>query len=190
MPTVLQHPRYTQPQPVRSWITVVSFIGQLQNPRGKYTTSPHFMARSRSNSLRLSRQSTTDSRPVEAEGDGSPPISQDGDVQRRSESIESNERSPLLSPKGGEDSRSFLSNGTPAGSLQVEYEAEQKSKSVFYLILLTLSIAGWEHNRNYRSEDANCPLKLTIPLRLQIAWGVEMSSGTVRMSLDIALRPS
>ena len=102
------------------------------------------MARSHSSSLPLSRQSTTDSRPVEAEGGVSPPISQDGQVQRRSESLESNERSPLLSPKGGEDSRSFsfLGNGTPAGSLQVEYEAEQKSKSVFYLILLTLSIAG------------------------------------------------
>lgn len=100
------------------------------------------MARSRPSSLRLSRQSTTDSRPADTEGAHSPPISRDGDVHRRSESLESNEHSPLLSPKGGEDPRSFLDNGTPVGSLQVEYEAEQKSKSVFYLILLTLSIAG------------------------------------------------
>lgn len=56
--------------------------------------------------------------------------------------MESNERSPLLSPNRGEDSQSLIQNGTPVGALQVEDEVEQKSKSIFYLILLTLSIAG------------------------------------------------
>lgn len=61
----------------------------------------------------------------------------------------------MLSPKRSEDSQGLIQDGTSVGSLQLEDEAEQKSKSVFYLILLTLSIAG-----------------------LQIAWGVEMSNGT------------
>ncbi|MCJ1470473.1 hypothetical protein MMC07_009118, partial [Pseudocyphellaria aurata] len=113
------------------------------------------MARSRPSSLRLSRQSTTDSRPEESEGARSRPISRQGDGRKRSQSLESNERSPLLSPKRSEDQQSLIHNGTPTGSLQVEEGAEQKSKSTFYLILLTLSIAG-----------------------LQIAWGVEMSNGT------------
>lgn len=48
----------------------------------------------------------------------------------------------MLSPKRSEDSQSLIQDGTSVGSLQLEVEAEQKSKSVFYLILLTLSIAG------------------------------------------------
>lgn len=100
------------------------------------------MARSRPSSLRLSRQSSTDSRPVETDGAHSRPVSRQGDAHRRSQSVESNERSPLLSPKGGGDSQSLIQNGMPVDALQVEYEAEQDSKSMFYLILLTLSIAG------------------------------------------------
>lgn len=98
------------------------------------------MARSRPSTLRLSRRTTTDSR-VEAEGAHSRPISRQADEPKRSQSLESNERSPLLSPKRSEDSQG-LQDGTSVGSLQLEDEAEQKSKSVFYLILLTLSIAG------------------------------------------------
>lgn len=105
------------------------------------TTPQHFMARSRPKSLPLSRQSTTDSRPLENEEARSRSISRQGHVERESQSQESNERSPLLSPKGGEDAQSLISNGTPVGSLQVE-DAEQKSKSTLYLILLTLSLAG------------------------------------------------
>lgn len=99
------------------------------------------MARSRPSSLRLSRRTTTDSR-VEAEGAHSRPISRQADEPKRSQSLESNERSPLLSPKRSEDSQGLIQDGTSVGSLQLEDEAEQKSKSVFYLILLTLSIAG------------------------------------------------
>ena len=94
------------------------------------------MARSRPSSLRLSKQSTTDSR-AESEGAHSRPISREGDIQKRRQSLESNEHSPLL-----DDSHSFIQDGTPVGSLHLDDEADQKSKSVFYLMLLTLSIAG------------------------------------------------
>lgn len=66
---------------------------------------------------------------------------------------EVNEVSPLLSPNGSDhEQHGFLQRGRPAGAEPDEF---QTTKSIWYLILLTLSIGG-----------------------LQIAWSVELSNGT------------
>ncbi|KAG7290679.1 hypothetical protein NEMBOFW57_000682 [Staphylotrichum longicolle] len=62
-----------------------------------------------------------------------------------------NEHSPLLSPSSGEDEDDGLMEGPAAGGP----DEHQKTKSIWYLILLTVSIGG-----------------------LQIAWSVEMSNGS------------
>ncbi|KAI1213096.1 MFS general substrate transporter [Annulohypoxylon truncatum] len=61
-----------------------------------------------------------------------------------------NENSPLLSPTGAE--HDFLQGEQ---SRQVEEDKFQKTKSIWYLLLLTLSLGG-----------------------LQVAWAVELSNGT------------
>lgn len=66
---------------------------------------------------------------------------------------EVDEISPLLSPAGSVHERlGFLQDGRPAADEPDEF---QSTKSVWYLILLTISIGG-----------------------LQIAWSVELSNGT------------
>lgn len=66
---------------------------------------------------------------------------------------EVNEVSPLLSPSGSDhEQRGFLQGGRTAA---VEPDEFQSTKSIWYLILLTISIGG-----------------------LQIAWSVELSNGT------------
>ncbi|KAJ4411651.1 hypothetical protein N0V82_008965 [Gnomoniopsis sp. IMI 355080] len=66
---------------------------------------------------------------------------------------EVNEVSPLLSPNGSDhEQHGFLQRARPAGDEPDEF---QSTKSIWYLILLTISIGG-----------------------LQIAWSVELSNGT------------
>lgn len=63
-----------------------------------------------------------------------------------------NEQSPLLSPSSGSGEDDGLIDGQPAAG---KVDEHQMTKSVWYLILLTMSIGG-----------------------LQIAWSVEMSNGS------------
>ncbi|KAH6636442.1 major facilitator superfamily domain-containing protein [Chaetomium tenue] len=73
-------------------------------------------------------------------------------VQERSNTEPLNEQSPLLSPSSGSGEDDGLMDGQPLGGGVDEH---QKTKSIWYLILLTISIGG-----------------------LQIAWSVEMSNGS------------
>ena len=67
-----------------------------------------------------------------------------------------NEDSPLLSPERPHSDRDIDDHETPSGLLDwADVENEEKSKSVFYLFILTLSIGG-----------------------LQIAWATELSNGS------------
>lgn len=65
-----------------------------------------------------------------------------------------NEHSPLLSPTAGVGEDDGLMDGQPAPAAAAADE-HQKTKSIWYIILLTVSIGG-----------------------LQIAWSVEMSNGS------------
>ncbi|KAL8875798.1 MAG: hypothetical protein Q9198_005895 [Flavoplaca austrocitrina] len=67
-----------------------------------------------------------------------------------------NEASPLLSPQRRDDDESPIASGTPADELDIlDGEEQAKSKSHWYLFVLTLSIGG-----------------------LQIAWATEISNGS------------
>lgn len=71
---------------------------------------------------------------------------------------QSHEASPLLSPAESEHERRGFLRGTPSAAAAVaapEPDDSQSTKSIWYLILLTISIGG-----------------------LQIAWSVELSNGT------------
>lgn len=72
-------------------------------------------------------------------------------------SVPINERSPLLSPSPGDSEQTFLGPGPGPGLLEHDAveEETQKTKSFWYLVLLTISIGG-----------------------LQIAWSVELSNGS------------
>jgi solute carrier family 45 protein 1/2/4 len=63
-----------------------------------------------------------------------------------------NEQSPLLSPSSGSGEDDGLMDGQPPAG---KVDEHQQTKSIWYLILLTISIGG-----------------------LQIAWSVEMSNGS------------
>ncbi|KAI9818402.1 MAG: hypothetical protein M1827_000460 [Pycnora praestabilis] len=77
------------------------------------------------------------------------------DVRRPSRAFEFlNEQSPLLIPQRGEDEENLIPPlATPLGEL--DNEEREDTKSMWYLILLTIPIGG-----------------------LQIAWSVELSNGT------------
>ncbi|KAI4280606.1 MAG: hypothetical protein L6R38_004313 [Xanthoria sp. 2 TBL-2021] len=67
-----------------------------------------------------------------------------------------NEASPLLSPQRRDDDESPIASGTPADELDyLDGEEQAKSKSHWYLFVLTLSLGG-----------------------LQIAWATEISNGS------------
>lgn len=68
-----------------------------------------------------------------------------------------NERSPLLSPSPDDSEQTYLGPGPGPGFLEddVIEDETQKTKSFWYLVLLTISIGG-----------------------LQIAWSVELSNGS------------
>ena len=54
-----------------------------------------------------------------------------------------NEASPLLSPQRRDDDESPIASGTPADELDIlDGEEQAKSKSHWYLFVLTLSIGG------------------------------------------------
>ena len=58
-------------------------------------------------------------------------------------SLDSNESSPLLSPERPQGDRDIDDHDTPTELLDWnDGEEEEKSKSVFYLFILTLSIGG------------------------------------------------
>lgn len=64
-------------------------------------------------------------------------------IYKRSEaSLDLNERSPLLSPTHIENWRHSEDHDTPSGLLDYNDGEVEKSKSVFYLFILTLSIGG------------------------------------------------
>ena len=63
--------------------------------------------------------------------------------RREGGSSDLNESSPLLSPERPGDDRDIDDHDTPTGLLDWnDGEEEEKSKSVFYLFILTLSIGG------------------------------------------------
>lgn len=68
-----------------------------------------------------------------------------------------NERSPLLSPSLDDSEQTYLGSGPGPGLLEDDTleDETQKTKSFWYLVLLTISIGG-----------------------LQIAWSVELSNGS------------
>jgi solute carrier family 45 protein 1/2/4 len=76
----------------------------------------------------------------------------DGHAQQQHAQADLNEQSPLLSPSSGSGEDEGLMESPGAGSADDEH---QKTKSLWYIILLTISIGG-----------------------LQIAWSVEMSNGS------------
>ncbi len=76
---------------------------------------------------------------------------QDEHDQERRNKYPLNEHSPLLSPSSGEGEDDGLMEGPATGSP----DEHQMTKSIWYLILLTIGIGG-----------------------LQIAWSVEMSNGS------------
>lgn len=96
------------------------------------------MAPSSSDSFRTSRDSTSDQQQVDTEESKSQPGLRRTSSHKRSHSLEPlNESSPLLSPVQDEDIRS-----PGLSELDLNEGNEEQSKSVLYLILLTLSIGG------------------------------------------------
>ncbi|MCJ1339359.1 hypothetical protein MMC09_004648 [Bachmanniomyces sp. S44760] len=91
------------------------------------------------------------------EGDHAPRDGSHARTPRANRSLELlNEQSPLLSPQYALDEHDPLRReSTPADTLDYNDGPDEKSKSVWYLFLLTLSIGG-----------------------LQIAWAVELSNGS------------
>jgi solute carrier family 45 protein 1/2/4 len=88
---------------------------------------------------------------TEAHGSRTEQDGQDGHEREQNDGYPLNEHSPLLSPTSETGEHHGLMEG-PAASAADEH---QSTKSVWYLILLTISIGG-----------------------LQIAWSVEMSNGS------------
>lgn len=99
------------------------------------------MAGFRSPSL---KDSTTDhAQPNEIEEVEPRPSLGSSEGHPRSRSPESlNEDSPFIPPEGSEAGENHFRNETPAAVSDPHQEGQEKSKSVLYLILLTLSIGG------------------------------------------------
>ena len=77
---------------------------------------------------------------IEDEEDRAPPRKQ---VDALGNSM--NEQSPLLSPRSSGDEESFLQDGRSRDALELrDLEAEQETKSIWYLFMLTLSIGGYD----------------------------------------------
>lgn len=93
------------------------------------------MALSRSPSPGSSQDPISELRPIEVEGEAS-----EAHFQRQSPDSD-RENSPFISPKGNESSES-LSQGAAVCRASEWHEDGQESKSVWHLVLLTLSIGG------------------------------------------------
>lgn len=64
------------------------------------------------------------------------------DFKHRDGSLDRNDRSPLMSPIDEPYGRSPNLSRVPTTMLDLVDEEEEASKSTFYLVMLTLSIAG------------------------------------------------
>ena len=97
----------------------------------------HDPSRPASTLLRRSsqQQETTDSH-------ASSPLDSAKDRRSRPGSLDLNENSPLLSPQRLQSEHGSEDRGTSTGQLDWSDGEEDKSKSTFYLIILTLSIGG------------------------------------------------
>lgn len=93
------------------------------------------MALSRSPSPGASQDHTSDLQPIEA---GEEAL--EASFQRQSPDLD-RENSPLISPEGSEFS-GIVSQDAAVGRISAWHEDGQESKSVWYLVLLTLSIGG------------------------------------------------
>lgn len=85
----------------------------------------------------------------------SPSVGRDSDTAHPPHAGDLNETSPLLSPAENSHERHGFLAGTQPAAHPDETDDSQSTKSIWYLILLTISIGG-----------------------LQIAWSVELSNGT------------
>lgn len=93
------------------------------------------MALSRSPSPGASQDPTSDQQQIEAEQEAS-----ETHFRRQSPDLD-RENSPFISPEGSE-SRESLSQDAAVDPVSEWHEDGQESKSVLYLVLLTLSIGG------------------------------------------------
>ena len=104
------------------------------------------MAPSSLDSFRISGDSSSDEQPAVTDEIKSQPGMRRTSIHKRSQSLEPlNENSPLLSPAQGDDVENLIPRETsdiPGTSLEWNEGDEEQSKSVLYLILLTLSIGG------------------------------------------------
>lgn len=113
-------------------------------------SAPEGVASTAAPDSRISSSSSSDhpTTPVRTSASDDP----DGGNGKQGEDV--NEQSPLLSPSGSDHERhGFLARTQRAAA--PEHDDSQATKSIWYLILLTISIGG-----------------------LQIAWSVELSNGT------------
>ena len=101
------------------------------------------MAHDSSTSRPVSRLSRESSRQEETTESRLPsPLSSAKDHRSRPGSLDLNENSPLLSPQRFQNERGSENRGTSTGLLDWNDGDEEKSKSTFYLIILTLGIGG------------------------------------------------
>lgn len=89
---------------------------------------------------RLSRKSSRRQEPTEIHV--SSPLGSAKDRKSRPGSLDLNEDSPLLSPQRFQTERGSEDRGISPGLLDWNDGEEEKSKSTFYLFILTLGIGG------------------------------------------------
>ena len=101
------------------------------------------MAHDPSSSRPVSRLSRKTSRQQEStENHVSSPLGSAKDRRSTPASLDLNEDSPLLSPQRFQDERGFEDHDISTGLLDWNDGEEERSKSTFYLIILTLGIGG------------------------------------------------